>query len=912
MRILTNPGLTRQLLVFIILVQLFMYHLWGLDPNKTVDLYLVDYWEKISGLPSNSVRSITQTPDGYLWIGTNRGLVRFDGKTFVSVTLGEKEEVRSQEIANLFVDREEVLWIGRTVGLTYRSAKNRFRSFTRSDGITGDGIRRVKDDMKGNTWISFDSSYVNRFSNGQFTAFDVSHGLLGKKINAILEDRRGNLLFGTRENGIFIYKAGKFFKYPVPGLDNLIIITMHEDRNGDLWIGTDIGLLRVTGQESVRYTASGDGLSNDYITAIMEDSESNLWVGTQKGLNRIKRRQGGAADFESLLKSLPINCVFEDRENSLWIGTDGYGLRRLKDGKFMSYKPFDAHPEENPLSLFEDRHGDTWIGTVNGKLFRCRGQNLIESEAPRELSGTSIVAIAEDAEGNPWLGTTSKGVFQKKKNQFIPYTDEDGLADNNVTSIFRDSRGNLWFSTFDGVSVLRSRDGTIESLKSGKGLSGTRVHNVYESNTGDILIAANKGITVLKDGKIAEKSITHYLSGISVTCIYEDPAAPDAGGGVYWITTVGTGLKRLRIKDGTITSNTSYTTAHGMTSNFLYQFLEDSRDNFWLTSDRGILRVSKNELNRIADSGEGNVNCTSFGVSDGMKSLEFHNKSSRNSVLKAGNGEFRFITKKGISIMNPEKIRINTQPPSVVIEEVSFNRQSMSLPSDAEPFTLKGVTRLSIHFTVLTFLSPEKTKFKHRLEGGDGEPREWVSLLPGQGRVARYEELPPGTYTFRVTACNADGVWNRSGDSLTFTLKPFFYETFFFKIAMLLLFVFLAAAAFYIFKKKKPFPGKKAKYKGSHLNPHFAEECMKKLEYLVEVDKVYCDADISLQSLAGKMSMVPHQLSQLLNEKMDRNFADFINWNRIEEVKKILQTPGGARRKISVVAGEVGFNTMAA
>ena len=915
-----NPGSTWPLWGAVIILQLFWCHLWGLDPQKTVDQYLEDKWDISDGIPSNTVLTINQTPDGYLYIGTRKGLVRFDGVKFSIVRFAEKEEIYLQEIRDLFVDREGTLWIGSSAGLTsYQYQNGQFKTFTREDGITDDGIRRVKDDMKGNTWISFTASYVNRLSNGEFTAFNESHGLLGKKINVIIEDSQGNLLLGDRENGIFTYKEGKFFKYPLPNLDNVFIITMYEDRSGELWIGTDIGLFRVNrlkGKRTRRYT-TGNGLSSDYIISIREDSEGNLWVGTKQGLNRVKKKQDDSINIDRVLKTFLVNCLFEDREKSLWIGTDNAGIKRLKDGKFMSYPPFEAHPGEMPVSLFQDRHGVTWIGTFSGKLFHCQGGDLIESAAIQEPSGTGIAAIAEDAEGNLWLGTMGRGVFQKKNNHLTQFTTREGLADNLVTSIYRDSRDNLWFSTFDGVSVLRSGNGIIESLKSGDGLLGKRVHNVYESKSGDIWIAADKGLTLLPNvlpggagsPDLLRRSSKVILQGVSVTCIYEDPSTPDAGGDIYWIATDGAGLKRLSLKDGAVTSSISYSTANGMTTNFIYQFLEDIKGNFWLMSNSGILRVSKHELNRVASGDIDKINCISFGISDGMKSLEFDNEFSRNSALKTGNGEFWFITKKGISIVNPEKIRFNQTPPPVVLETVYFNGQSLTLHPEAGPVTFKGTSDLSFHFTAPTFLSPEKTKYKYRLEGVD---RGWIFLPPGQERAAYYKDLAPGTYTFRVTACNAEGVWNQTGDSLTFTIKPSFYQSFLFKIAVLLLLTAILAAAFYFYKKKKRFFETREKYKGSTLNPIFAEECITKLKYLMEIEKVYCDADISLQSLAEKMSIAPHLLSQLLNEKMDRNFADYINQYRIEEAKNILKTPRGARRKISAIAIEVGFNTMVA
>jgi ligand-binding sensor domain-containing protein/AraC-like DNA-binding protein len=901
-----KPSVT---IFILIIIHLFWFQLWALDPNKTVDQYLVDQWGLSDGIPSDTILSISQTHDGYLWLATSGGLVKFDGMKFSVIPFTAREEVFPEETfpITLFLDREGALWIGSDAGLTlYNRQTGRFKTFTPADGLTGDRIRRIKDDMNGNLWITFFSSYANRFSNGKFFAFDSSHGLEGKKIDAIVEDRKGNLLFGSRENGVFIYKDGKFSGYSIPGLDKShTITTMYEDSKGDLWIGTTNGLLKVTDKGYKMYT-TGTGLTDNFITSILEDSDRNIWIGTTAGLNRTKKNQEDSPGFDSLLKSLKIYCLFEDREKNLWVGTYGSGLKRLKNRKFISYAPLEGFRQEILLSLFEDRHGDTWIGTLSGRLFHCRGRNIIEIIEPPEFSGKGIAAIAEDAAGNLWLGTNGRGVFQKKEGTYMQFTTREGLADNLVTSIYKDSRNDLWFCTFDGVSVLRYAGRVIESLTARDGLPGKVVNNVYEDRNQNIWIASDKGITVIRDGKIAKENLQFYLHGISVTCLYEDPSGPAATDKVYWIATYGAGLKRLTLKDGTVTT---YKTEHGMTTNFIYQFFEDQQGNFWLMGKRDILCVSKSELNRFAKGGTDKINCISYGISDGMKSCEFNNEFSRNSALKAGNGEFWFVTRKGISIVNPAKIRVNKLAPPVVIEKVFFNRKSIPLHSDAAEgaYTCNAITDFSFHFTAPTFLSPEKIKFKYRMQGVN---REWVFLPPGEERVARYRDLTPGTYTFRVTACNAEGIWNRTGDSVSFIIKPFFYQTSLFKMGLLLLLAALFTAAFYIYKKR-PFD-KKRKYEGSTLNPHFAKECIRKLEYQVEIEKVYRDADISLQSLAKKLSISPHILSRILNEKLNRNFHDFINYHRIEEVKRILENLEVSEKTISSAAYEVGFNTIAA
>jgi ligand-binding sensor domain-containing protein/AraC-like DNA-binding protein len=890
--------------IVIILFPLTLLRLWGLDPDKRVDKYMLDQWETSDGLPSNTINSIVQTPDGYLWLASSNGLVRFDGIKFSKIAFAGKEQIfplRTPEIFTLLINREGELWIGSTIGLT-RCLNSRFKTFTTADGLTGNNIRFIAVDMKDSLWISFMAGYVNRFFNGKFTPFNDSNGLEGKKINSIVEDRSGNLLFATREKGVYVFRGGQFSRYPIPGLDNLHIITMYQDHNEELWIGTNKGLLRVGEEGTIQYE-SRHGLSNDYIMAITEDSERNLWVGTQKGLSRIKRKPDGTIGFESLLKSIPVFCLFEDREKSLWIGTETSGLKRLKESKFSSFAAPKALQKETISSIFRDREGDTWIASLGGKLFLFRENRLIKKIEPPGLTGTGISAVAEDSEGNLWLGTIGKGVFQKKNSTFVQFTTREGLADNLVTSIYKDSRGNLWFGTFAGVNIVRSHGNDIDTFTARQGLKGKMVRNIYEDKSKNIWIAADQGVTFLEKGKTTKQNIKYYLKGTPAVSIYEDPSPPLGEGPVFWISTDGAGLMRLRLKDGMFYS---YTVEQGMTTNSIYQFFEE-HGNFWLMSNKGILRVSKKKLNLLAKRGAGKINCTSFGKADGLQSTEFHSELSRHSALQTGDGELWFVTKKGISILNPGKMRVNKLPPPVVIEEVLFNGKPIPMHQDAASNTFKGNGDFSFHFTAPTFLSPEKIKFKYQLEGFE---KEWVSLPTGRERVVYYQNLEPGTYTFRVTACNSEGIWNQTGASITFFLKPLFHQTFVYKVFILLLDILLVAAAVYIYIKR-PFY-KKKKTPGIQMNPQFAKVCIKKLDYLVENEKIYLDENISLQSLAGKLNIPPYQLSQLLNEKLNKSFPDFINSYRIDEAKEILTYPEGEEKKNVTVAFDVGFNSVAA
>lgn len=901
---------TNAAVIFIILLQFIWSPVRGLSPEKKIDQYLKDQWGTEDGLPSNEIHAIAQSPDGYLWIVTLKGLVRFDGMEFSNISLADIEGNGSGEAfipSTLFVDREGILWLGSVKGLTsfdYRT--KRFNTLTRIKSSTRDRIRRIIKDVGGNIWLSLWDGYVNRFSNGKFTEFNASHGLKGNRINAIVENKKGKLLFATREKGIFQFKDDKFLKYPVAGLDGDIIHYMHEDRRGHLWIGTNKRLFRITDQRVETFTTR-DGLSNNFITYILEDNQHNLWIGTMKGLNRITKNPDGGVIFEHGLENLTITYLFEDSEKSLWLGTFKSGLHRLKEGKFISYAPLENLPEKILFSMFEGPQGKKWIGAVDGNLSRFEDNNPGKTVKIPELSGTGIFAIQRDEDGSLWLGTNGKGVFQWQNGIISQHTSQQGLVDDMVTSIYRDTRGNLWFSTSDGVSV-RYADGLIKSFTSRQGLSGKKVHNVFEDKNQDIWIAADSGLTVLRGGKLSKQNAAYYLRGISVICVFEDLAATESEGEIFWITTHGAGLKRLRLRDGNITS---YTVDDGMTTNSLFQFFEDSEGWFWLMSDSGILRLDKEELNRFALGKLDNINCISYGISDGMKSMEFTNRKSRHSALKTRNGELWFMTKEGISIVNPEKTKINKTPPPVVIEAAYFDRQSVPLHQVPETYSFQGIKSFRFQFTAPAFLSPEKIKFKYRLEGFD---EDWIFLPSGSKRMVQYWSLPPGTYTFRVIASNAEGVWNQSGDAITFTLEPFFYQTLFFKIAVLLFLAALLGVAVYFLKKhlfkKKQKALEVEKYKGTALDLDFAERCINELKHLMKVEKIYRDENITLQSMAQILSVRPHQLSRILNEKLDRNFSNFINYYRIEEVKEILESPAGANKKINIVAHDAGFKSM--
>ncbi len=865
--------------------------LWALAPDKAVDRYLFDEWRIADGLPSDTINSIAQTADGYLWIGTTKALVRFDGVRFETFSV-KGDQKKDNWITHLFVDKGGVLWVGSQNGLRqYKGGQ--FRRFSKREGLSGNYITFLNEDIKGNLWIGTNSNYLNRLIDGIFTLFNEVQGLKGSRVSSIFEDDKGILWVGASQDGLFKFLGGRFFKVEIKGLGSSYAINaVYEDRKGGNWRGTNKGLLETRGKDTLLYTTVIGGLSNNDVKAILEDSDGNLWVGTANGINRLQVEQPGEVKIESYFTNTLITCLFEDREKSIWIGTNGSGLKRMRDGVFTTYTVEDGLPNSYIYSLCEDQKGEIWIGSGYG-LCRFKAGEFIpfltKLDNPKK-------ALHADRQGNLWVGTDGSGLFRIHEDEVFNYPLPDqSLVSSHILALYIDSQDNLWVGTDSGLN--RRRAGNLAAYTTRDGLWSNTINSIYEDKDHHIWIGTSRGIHVVKKGELSRQHIEGYLPGAAVSCIYEDR------GNVFWIGTYGEGLKR--IKQGSIFS---YTVENGLGSNNIYKILEDDRGNFWISSDNGVLKVNKTSLNDFANGHIDKIGCVSFGLSDGMRSMEC-SRSAVNSAVKTQRGRLWFATKMGISVVDPDRIRINKLPPPVTIERIVFDDHEVPRESwfNNPRLEKKAVKDVTFYFTAATFISPEKVRFKYMLEGGDSN---WIYSKSGQERAAHYPDLSPGSYTFRVTACNSDGVWNRSGDTVTFTIKPVFSRTILFKILIFFSFTLFGLAVYFLYKKD--FFRREEKYKSSTLDPEKAEEYLKKLFYLLEVEKVYRDENISLHLLSEKLSISIHHLSQIINEKMNKNFIGLINGYRVEEAKKRLLEPPPPHLSILGIAFEVGFNSKAA
>jgi ligand-binding sensor domain-containing protein/signal transduction histidine kinase len=751
-------GFKRQGVVLLVLF--FSASLWSgtalaLDPKKAITQYVRDVWTVEDGLPQNSILCITQTRDGYLWLGTWQGLVRFDGVKFTVFDSGNTKEIKNNYIMALHEDREGNLWIGTRGGGVNQFKDGKLTSFTTKDGPSSNEVWAIREDREGSIWFAAADGGLGRFKDGRFTSFTTKEGLAFNIVRSIYGGRQGGLWIATY-SGLNWFKDGKFITYTTKdGLSHDWVRAVYEDREGSLWAGTYSGLNRFKDGKFTTYTTK-DGLLHDWVTSIYEDRDGNLWIGTHGGLSRFEDGKFSRFTTKEGLSNNLVWSIYEDREGSLWVGTEGGGLDRFKDGVFTTYTTRDGLSHDVVDTIYEDRAGNLWIGTFGG-LDRLKDGKITNFMTDKDPSHTLVRSIYEDRAGNLWIGTYG-GLKLFKDRKFTTYASKDGLPTDLVWSIYEDRAGNFWVGT-EGGGLNRFEDEKFTTYITEGGPPHNFVRNIYEDRQGNLWIATEGGLKQFKDGKFisftTKDGLPHDTVGAGPTYENDD--------GILWIGTRGNGL--LRLKDEEFTT---YTTKEGLFDNMVLSILEDGKGNLWMGGFKGIFRVNKKEVDDLDQGKTRSVTSVAYGKADGIKSIECN--SGQPPGWKSKDGRLWFPTVKGVVMIDPDNMKLNTLPPPVVIEQVIVDQRSFNPRERVE--APPGKRELEFHYTGLSFLDPKKVKFKYKLEGYD---EVWVDV--GTRRVAYYTNIPPGQYRFRVIACNNDGVWNETGAAVEFHLQPHWYET---------------------------------------------------------------------------------------------------------------------------------------
>ena len=726
---------------------------YALDPARGLLQYNCQTWGRPNGLPANGINAITQTTDGYLWLGTAIGLVRFDGIEFKVLDLGRVQQARSSIVNSLCSAKEGGLWVGlenSSFGFCDGETFSfRPRETWKAADPNVEYVNTVFRSRDGTVWIGTIGALLRLTRSGKYEEVlgAFSNALtVASDINVLCcyEHPDGKVWFGTVDKGIYCWQAGKLAKLPIPDLEGKTVRCMAQDPEGQLWVGTvwglycyDTNLVRkeipalaaevrallvdrhgvpwigTTGQGLACYRNGAysflrktDGLASDYVRALAEDTEGSLWIGTRGGLSQltdVKFNNQPAAEDPAEKDALAV-CA--SRKGGIWVGS-GVGLTYF-DGEAKTYGVEAGLANPYVKRVFEASDGDVYLVSGVKTLVIFSGERVV---ATYEAS-SMVVGLAEDAHGV--VVSVGGNLYRASRHAFTPYTFTNGAPGLYwVLNLASGRNGEIWVACINGI--FRVKDGGYQQWATAAGLSDNRVLWVCQDDDGVVWGGSLNGIVRLKDGQIG------FISR----------------------------------KDGLFDNN-------------IYSIVPDDLGQLWVDSGRGLFEVSRRSMNDFADGKTSQVESVPY---DGPESLKPSDKTTQEHVAcKTQDGRIWFPSANGVVEIDPAHVPINRIAPPVRIESVRANGVEMFRSNNL--VVPPGQGELEFHFAALSYIAPHYVRLRYLLEGYD---KDWVDSK--DRRLAFYTNLKPGHYKFHVIAANADGVWNNSGDTIEIELRPHYYET---------------------------------------------------------------------------------------------------------------------------------------
>jgi ligand-binding sensor domain-containing protein len=769
---MNKQSLFKLFLISLILILVKSLDTIALNPEKQITQYVYDSWTIKEGLPHNWIDDIVQTKDGYLWIATSIGLVRFDGVKFTIFDKSNTKELNSKHITRLCAGSDGSLWIGTLGGGVSQFKDGNFITYTIENGLVHNFVLNLFETQDKSIWISTEGG-LSHLKNGNFTNYTIDNGLRHNKVWAIVQDKEGTIWIDEEgfDNSLLLFKESSFSIYDLHNRN--LHGSLYAGRDGEIWIPTTVELLKY--QDGKLFSYPVRELKNSVIRDIISDKDGNLWIAAD-GIHRFR---DGKIDSFTISDGLSINdpfVLYEDQEGSIWIGHHTAGLARIKDGKFTSYTTKEGLLSNYINTTYEDRSGRLWINA--GGLAELKDNEWEYHSLQKGLSDRSIITIAETADGTMWLGAeTSRALYRYKDGQFSRFPLAQPLTNKIIYVLFTDKDNGLWIGTTDGLGRLKDNKLNIYTIS--QGLSSSNIRAIIEDKQNNVWIGTlDNGLNIINKEETTN-SISKQLLGQSISSLYCDKE------GTVWIGTNGSGLYRYR--DGHFTN---YRTKDGLSDDVTFTILEDDRENLWMGSEKGVYRVSKKSLDEFDAGRVKTIESISYGIEDGMVSSSVTGVNQP-TACKTKDGRLWFPTIKGLVVIDPNKMMDNLVVPPVHIETAKIDGKIADLKERV--VIPKEAMELSISYTATSLLIPKKVKFKYRLEGFD---KDWVEA---EGRrEAHYTNLPYGNYRFKVIASNNDGLWNEVGAELNIYKRPFFYQTYWFYILCILLIGLLGWTLYYL------------------------------------------------------------------------------------------------------------------
>ena len=715
------------------------------------------HWSADAGLPQNIVRGIVQTPDGYLWIATLNGVARFDGVRFTTFDKGNTPGITTNRFAAIAEGANGDLWLDAENGALTRYHQGKFHTLDASDGISPSSVHGITSDRAGDVWI---------LSNGKILKWDNA----AIKFDPIADGGAlsysplvwvGTGFWAVRGRVLTCFVHGQFLHYelptnvPPPDIHNVAV-----GADGAVW-------LALPNARMARFLSNKWLMASNSIEMPFVDPTRSSW----KGIITSRLERILELPSEGFASGISYNTIVEDNEHDVWVGAEGQGLYRIEKQTVHTYSVADGLAGTNVYPVLAVNNGDVWVGTWPAGLTQFH-RGAIKTYGVHDGVPGLVTALAESHNGDLWIGTHN-GLAVLSHGQIKP---APNLPDAFpvIQAIFETQGGALLLGTPNGVYRYNpvSRQGSWFQSKPGVSLGDVRV--IIRANNGDLWLGGYSGLIRIHEGELTRWTEQNGLPSNSVRAIYEDSQ------GVIWVGTYDGGLGRLA--NGRWTR---YTESSGLFDNGVFQILEDSHANLWMSSNHGIFRVSKKQLNDYAEGKESSLISVSYGRNDGMFNAECNGGMWPSGAIDK-QGKLWFPTQDGVAVVDPGLIPVRQQSPRIVIESVLIDH----IPSEFEkPVTVDtGQESLEIGYTALSFYRPDQIVFRYKMDGLDSK---WQDV--GYRRTAYFSHMPPGNYTFRLMAANTDGIWSEAKGFPVRVLPPFYLTPWFLVATVIVLFSLIYA-----------------------------------------------------------------------------------------------------------------------
>jgi ligand-binding sensor domain-containing protein/signal transduction histidine kinase len=738
-------------------------------------------WQVEDGLPEHTIVGLEQTPDGYLWVATHRALSRFDGVRFQefvpAMPAGSSAQIRA-----MLLDRKGRLWLAKDGGRVVCVEEGQVKAVLELAGMLPEAqARGMVEDARGSLWITDSSGAVFRIQGGKVQTFGPTEGLAGEGVCWLTTDMHGQLWF-SKAGRVGVFQNGCFVTRFTSGQQSARIARA---RQGGVWLCTGLRLYRYPEGDTWSEVAELElepGRTEADVTALYEDRAHGVWIGTASG----GLFECDARGIHRVDTSHPdITNIFQDSEGNLWVGTRGGGLNRLSPRVVQILGPASGLPFTAVQSACEDTAGTLWAAGQNGVLARRRADVWSLVSTNEGWLGSRVACVAAETSGSVLIGTRDNGVYRHQSGAFAPLAVNSQLTNPVIRALYTTARGDLWIGVHSAVACLEAGAGRLKHFPLPAGASDVRT--MVEDARGDLWLGTTSdGLLLCIHEGVLSNETTHIMARPQhIRCLQV------TGDGSLWLGYVGQGLGRL--KNGRYFQ---FRAEHGLWDEYLSQILPDDRGRLWLAGNRGIFQVALAELEAVAQGRATRLRSVLLGRGDGAPNLQA-TFGLCPTAARTRDGRLLMPMMSGLAVVEPLLLRKNLLPPPLIIERLTVNGRTAAahdLPGPASaadgsaPINLRtartplrlgpGVKQMEFEFTAVSLSAPENVAFRYQLEGLD---QEWVDA--GPVRFARYPRLAPGNYTFRVTACNQDGVWNDPGAAIALTVAPHVWEATWFRVS---------------------------------------------------------------------------------------------------------------------------------